>query len=95
MARTRTPLEAAAGKLVSGIQKEWGEEVGEPSSPVSEEVMHTSHSLLQSAAAHGSLSPVLGSASIVEFLGAEWVRAHPRVLPYIQALEAASRVADV
>ena len=49
--------------------------------------MHSSHSLLQSAKM-GSLANVVGDGSVSEFLGNQWVHAHPRVWPYIQALEA-------
>ncbi len=87
MPRTRTSLEVAAGKLTSAIQREWGAEVGEPSAAVSEQVMHASHSLLQ-AAKTGSISSVVGSGSVSEFLGKQWVHAHPKVWPYIQILEA-------
>lgn len=87
MPRVRTPLERAAGKLTSAIQREWSAEAGEPSASVSEEVMHMSHSLLQ-AAATGSIAKVVGSGSVAEFLGKQWVHAHPRVWPHIQVLEA-------
>lgn len=39
MTRSRTPLEAAAGKLIAAIQKEWGLEAGESTSAASENVM--------------------------------------------------------
>jgi hypothetical protein len=87
MARRRAPLEVAAGKLISAIQREWGAGAGEESSGTSEEVMHTSHALLQ-AAKSGSLAGVLGTRTVVEFLGKQWVHAHPRVWPHIQVLEA-------
>lgn len=85
----RTPLEAAAGKLISAIQKEWGEEAGRPESAVSEEVMHTSHDLLQAAVREGSIAGALGTRTVAEFLGVQWVHEHPKVWPAIQALEAA------
>lgn len=87
MPHKRTLLEAAAGELISAIQKEWGAETGGPMSEASEEVMHTSHDLLQ-AAKKGSIASVLGSSTVAEFLGEEWVHAHPRVWPHIQVLEA-------
>ena len=91
MSKERTPLEAAAGKLISAIQKEWLEHSGEPGSEISEEVMHTSHELL-SAAKAGSLEG-LSASSITEFLGSTWVEAHPRVLPFIEALASSARQA--
>ena len=91
MPKERTPLETAAGKLISAIQKEWLEHSGEPGSEISEEVMHISHELL-SAAKAGSFEGLSASA-ITEFLGAAWVRAHPRVLPFIEALASSARQA--
>jgi hypothetical protein len=88
MTRSRTPLEAAAGKLIGAIQKEWGIDAGEPESAESEDVMHAAHDLMQAASKFGSISNVVGSGSVSTFLG-EWVAAHPRVLPYIVALEVA------
>lgn len=87
MSRRRTPLEAAAGQLISAIQHEWGAETGEPSAVISEEVMHSAHALLQ-AAKGGSIACVVASGSVSEFLGKQWVQEHPRVWPHIQALEA-------
>jgi hypothetical protein len=88
MPRDRTPLEKAAGKLISAIQREWTAELGEPEADASEAVMHASHSLLQAASASGSISRVIGVGSVSEFLGQVWVDAHPNVLPAIHALEA-------
>ncbi|MDP9968082.1 hypothetical protein FB547_12263 [Variovorax beijingensis] len=87
MTRSRTPIEAAAGKLIAAIQKEWGVDAGEPESPESENVMHSAHELLQAASKFGSIASVIGSGSVSTFLGEEWVGAHPRVLPFIAALE--------
>ncbi|MDQ0028132.1 hypothetical protein J2X90_005985 [Variovorax paradoxus] len=87
MTRSRTPLEAAAGKLIAAIQKEWGMEAGEPESAASENVLHAAHRLLQAASMSGSIVSVIGSDSVSTFLGEQWVQAHPRVLPYITALE--------
>lgn len=89
MTRSRTPIESAAGKLIAAIQKEWGIEVGEPASAESENVMHSAHELLQAASKFGSIASVIGSGSVSTFLGEDWVRAHPRVLPFIAALESA------
>jgi len=87
MPRHRTPLEAAAGQLISAIQREWSAEAGEPSFAVSEQVMHSSHDLLQ-AAKSGSIASVVGPGSVSEFLGRQWVQEHPSVWPHIRALEA-------
>jgi hypothetical protein len=89
MSRTRTPLEAAAGKLVSAISKEWSVEAGEASAEVTERVMHTSHSLLN-AAKEGSIAGIVGSGTVSAFLGKQWVEAHPNVWPSIHELERVS-----
>lgn len=89
MPRHRTPLEAAAGKLIVAIQKEWGSEAGQPWAARSEAVMHSAHALLQAASKDGSIENVIGPGSVMTFLGWEWVDAHPAVLPYIADLEAA------
>jgi hypothetical protein len=87
MSRVRSPLEVAAGQVISAIQREWNEESGKPTAGKSETVMHASHALLQ-AAKNGSLTPVVGTGTVAAFLGEQWVRAHPRVWPHIQLLEA-------
>lgn len=87
MPRNRSPLEVAAGNLISAIQREWQAEAGEPASVVSEGVMNSSHALLQAAKA-GSIARAIGSGSVSEFLGKQWVQSHPRVWPHIQVLEA-------
>lgn len=89
MTRARTPIEAAAGKLIAAIQKEWDIEAGEPEAAASESVMHAAHDLLQAASEFGSIANAIGSGSVSTFLGAQWVEVHPRVLPYIAALEGA------
>lgn len=53
----------------------------------SEQVMHTSHLLLQAASASGSIASVIGGGSVAAFLGQRWVDAHPIVLPFIRTLE--------
>lgn len=88
MTNSRTELEAAAGKLISAIQKEWHSEAGAPESAASEAVMHSAHELLQ-ASKSGSLATVIGSGSVSSYLGNQWVQEHPHVVPYIAALEAA------
>jgi len=87
MPRNRTPLEKAAGMLIAAIQKEWVEEMGGPTAAASERVMHASHLLLQAASASGSVSSVVGTASVSDFLGQSWVDTHPSVLPFIRTLE--------
>jgi hypothetical protein len=86
MPQQRTDLEKAVGKLISAVQREWGNSLGEPGAPVSEEVMSNCHSLLQ-AAKVGNLSEELRGGSVSDFLGRAWVRLHPEVTPSILAVE--------
>jgi hypothetical protein len=82
----RTPLEAAAGQLVSAISKVWSDEMGEPGSDATEQVMHESHNLLK-AAKRGSIANVVGGRSVAAFLGVQWVEAHSHMRPFIEQLE--------
>ena len=86
MPHQRTDLEKAVGKLISAVQKEWGNSLGEPGAPVSEEVINNCHSLLQAAKA-GKLSEELRDGRISDYLGPAWVRRHPDVIPSIHAVE--------
>jgi hypothetical protein len=90
MPRDRSPLEVAAGKLITAIQQEWHAELGETCATASEEVMHTAHLLLQAAKECDSIASVIGNSSVSAFLGEQWVSEHPKVWPQIQALEAAA-----
>jgi hypothetical protein len=87
MTRPRSLIEAAAGKLKAAIQKEWQIEAGAPESAASENVMHKAYKLLHSASKLGSIASILGAGSVLTFLGEKWVKAHPRVLPYMTTLE--------
>jgi hypothetical protein len=86
MPRSRNQQELLAGKLISAIQNVWGQQAGEPQASASEEVMHTSHSLLQ-AAKQGELTSMLAGRTVIEFLSAEWFAANPAALPYALALQ--------
>lgn len=88
MPRNRTPIETAAGGLISAIQKESGAKAGRLESSASEEVMHKSHRLLHAAVKRCSIASALGASNVTQFLGEQWVEAYPNVLPYIEALEA-------
>jgi hypothetical protein len=52
----------------------------------SEEVMHQSHYLIQAAKA-GNIVQFLSGKTVSQFLGSEWVKAHPDVLPEIAKLQ--------
>jgi hypothetical protein len=86
MMRSRTKIEAAAGKLISAIQKEWGKELGDPIAYKSEEIMNKAHCLLQ-AAKNDNIASFLNDATISEFLGLSWVERHQLVKPLIENLE--------
>ena len=86
MARKKTEIRTAAGKLTSAIQKEWGNELGELHASASEEVMNLSHGFLHAESAE-DLRSLLGGKSIAEYLGVSWVADHPAVKCYIADLE--------
>ena len=86
MPRNRSDIQRAAGKLISSIQKEWTKLLGCPGAEVSEEVMHNSHKLL-GAASDGRLREFLSDRTIEDYLGRNWVRAHPEIRPEIKALQ--------
>jgi hypothetical protein len=95
MPKERTAIEAAAGKLISAVQREWGAEAGTPEEKLSEQVLYRAHDLLQSAKAD-SLCAKLGSHGVADYLGASWVGQHLSVMPMIKELESLlSRVPHV
>ena len=87
MTPQRTAQEAASGKLISAIQKEWTAELGEPCADQSEQAMSRAHDLLQ-AAKTGAVRECLNGQTVAQFLGQNWVMQHARVLPSITKLEA-------
>lgn len=88
MTKHRTETEAAAGKLISAIQKEWGEELGDPVAVESEEVMSKGHDLLK-AAKGKQIQTLLNSRAVADYIGRSWVEKHRSVIPAIEALEEA------
>ncbi|HED51984.1 MAG TPA: hypothetical protein ENI83_00360 [Gammaproteobacteria bacterium] len=86
MARKKTELQKAAGKLISAVQKEWGDELGEPNAEFSENVMDNAHDLLQAGSVEG-IKQLLGPMTVRQYLGEVWVQAHPSVKPAISAIE--------
>lgn len=86
MARRRSPLQKAAGKLISAIQKEWVESLGTDASPMCEETLSHAHDFLQAASAEAVIA-MLDGRTCAEYLGQPWVRAHPAVWPALRALE--------
>ena len=87
MPKTKSDLERAAGKLVSAVQKEWGNDLGEVRAEFSEDVVNSAHDLLQASSA-GEIRKLLGPRNVTQFLGEIWVHRHPAVRPAIETLEA-------
>ncbi|AUM13036.1 hypothetical protein [Ketobacter alkanivorans] len=88
MPKRKSISEAAAGKLISAIQKKWGSELGDPVADESEYVMGLSHGLLQARTAK-VMKGILDGKSIREYLGVDWVDNHASVLGSIEQLELA------
>jgi len=87
MPKQTTELQKALGKLISVIQKEWGEQLGEThAAELSEDVMDLAHKLYQAKTAEG-IKKILGSLTIRQYLGDLWVQAHPNVKTAIQSVE--------
>lgn len=86
MPKKKSEFQKAAGKLISVIQKEWGEELGNPNQDFSESVMDSAHNILQ-AGSEDKTKELLGSLSVSQYLGEVWVQAHPDVKPAIAQVE--------
>ncbi|UKE62274.1 hypothetical protein KM539_01535 [Xanthomonas translucens pv. poae] len=82
----KTEFQRAAGKLISAIQKEWGEELGEKNADFSEDVMNAAHDILQCKSSE-KLREMLGGKNVRQHLGDVWVQRHPSVKPAIAELE--------
>ena len=82
----KTPLEAAAGKLISAIQKIWLAESGSSTGDEAEAVMHHSHDLLIGAKT-GTIAATLAGGTVAEFLGEAWVASHSGIQPHVEALQ--------
>jgi hypothetical protein len=88
MPKVKSDFQKATGKLISSIQKEWGEELGlgESRAEFTENIMNNAHNLLQA----GSLEEVkklLGNLNVLQYLGEVWVQKHPQVKTAISAIE--------
>jgi hypothetical protein len=87
MPKVKSEYQKAAGKLISAIQKEWGEELGESSSAeMSEDVMDLAHDLLQAGSAEKA-KELLGTMTLKQYLGEVWVQRHPDLKPLIAEIE--------
>lgn len=87
MAKERSDLEKALGKLISSIQKEWGSELGVTNAAShTEAVMGSVHVLLQAENAH-AMEIILSGLTLRQYLGEVWLRAHPSVLPAVERVD--------
>ena len=86
MPKKKSEYQKAAGKLISTIQKEWGNELGNSNAEFSQNVMDAAHDLLQ-AGSEEKAKELLGPLSVRQFLGDVWVQAHPSVLPEISVID--------
>lgn len=87
MARQKSSLELAAGKLISAVQKEWNRHAGEGDiERQSEEVVYKAHDLLK-AKTPEAIKALLGEKSVAEHLGKDWLSSHPQVMQYVGILE--------
>jgi hypothetical protein len=86
MAKNKTELQRSVGKLISAIQKEWGQELGGDGADFSEDVLGAAHVLLQ-AETMDCMREVLAGRSVKQYLGDIWVQKHPSVKPAINAVE--------
>ena len=86
MPKKKTEIQKAAGRLISAIQKEWGDDLGESNADFSEDVMDRAHDILQAGTAD-RVRELLGPLTVRKFLGEVWVQGHPRVKPAISMIE--------
>lgn len=86
MPKRKTDIQKAAGKLISVIQKEWGEALGEDNAEFSENVMDAAHDLLQ-AGTKEKIKELLGTLTVKQYLGEVWVQGHPNVITAVSNLE--------
>lgn len=82
----KSKFQKAAGKLISVIQREWGEELGNSNANFSGKVMDSAHNILQ-AGSPEKARELLGLLTIRQYLGDVWVQSHPVVMSAILAVE--------
>jgi len=87
MPRVKTEYEKLAGKLISEIQKVWGELEGESGAGPAEEVMDLAHDLLQARSPEGART-LLGGRTVRQFLGTAWLKDFPQLDPLVIRLQA-------
>lgn len=82
MSKQKTELQKKIGKLISFIQKEWGEDGTE----FSENVMYSAHDLLQAGTVN-NIKVLLGNLTVYQYLGEVWVQRHPKVKNLVADIE--------
>ncbi|WP_317933362.1 hypothetical protein [Halioxenophilus sp. WMMB6] len=85
MPKNKSKAEKLAGKLISTLQKVWGEQTGEAQSEASETVMKLGHTLLQAGSAE-AMKEVLNGRSVAQYLGDIWLEKNPSVKPIVREL---------
>ena len=78
MPRTKTKEARIAGKLISEIQKVWGQQLGEPLADETEDIMNLAHDLLQ-AQDKQAMARLLAGRTVFEYLGEAWLQQHATV----------------
>jgi hypothetical protein len=89
MPRESSELERALGRLLTAIQREETGALDRSEWRMAHAALGRAENLYW-AAKRASLAAALGTATLREYLGVEWLSRHPRVLPAIQDLEAHS-----
>lgn len=90
MAKVKTNLQRASGKLTSSVQKIWVAQGGETNSDFSLDVLDAAQ-LLTGAKDLNAILVLLQGRTVRQYLGEVWVHRFPSVKPEIDALEAAIR----
>ncbi|MFN5745164.1 MAG: hypothetical protein ACK443_03630 [Methylococcaceae bacterium] len=69
-------------KLISAMQKQWQQELGELGAALTEAALRGAQNLL-SASHSGAIAGMLASAPIEHHVGMDWVAANPWAQPYL------------
>ena len=93
MPRQRNPVGIAAGKLILAIQKEQEGSTGENDDGMTRRILDRAHTLLQASRTSSVLS-LLDGRSVHEYLGTDWIEAHPSVKPSIDVFASEVRSED-
>jgi hypothetical protein len=86
MPRETSSLERALGRLLTSVQSEETRAVDSPEWSETHRVLTRAETLYW-AAKRRTLPLALAGCSVQDYLGAQWLARHPRVLPAVQELE--------